>query len=105
MLGQARGLSLSQFRFGRTPTLDGVRGIALLIVVLCHTNPQILPGGNIGVDLFFTLSGFLITSILLEEKRVTGSINIVKFYVRRACRLLPALFGLILFVLAYVIAN
>jgi peptidoglycan/LPS O-acetylase OafA/YrhL len=86
------------------PALDGMRGTALLIVLLAHTTPQIFPGGNIGVDLFFVLSGFLITSILLREHDRTGSIGILAFYRRRALRLLPALFVMVAVVTAYVAA-
>jgi peptidoglycan/LPS O-acetylase OafA/YrhL len=79
----------------RVPALDGVRGIALLIVVFAHTRPQIYPGGNIGVDLFFVLSGYLITTILVTEHMSSGAINVGRFYMRRALRLLPALFLLV----------
>src|ERR1700729_282784 len=74
---------------GRRPVLDGVRGIAILLVMLSHTG--ILPNGYVGVDLFFALSGFLITSILYEEWERSGTISLPRFYERRARRLLPAL--------------
>lgn len=74
----------------RIPELDGVRGIAILAVFLNHTQPT-LSGGFLGVDLFFALSGFLITGILLNEFNRTGSISLRSFYYRRALRLLPAL--------------
>ncbi|WP_144379114.1 acyltransferase family protein [Mesorhizobium amorphae] len=83
------------------PSLDGVRGVALLIVMFAHTAPQVFPGGNIGVDLFFVLSGFLITTILLAEFSKTGSISICSFYMKRALRLLPALFLMVALVIAY----
>ena len=79
----------------RNAALDGVRGLALLIVVFAHTTPQVFPGGNIGVDLFFVLSGFLITSILLDEHDRTGRIGVGNFYARRALRLLPALLAVV----------
>lgn len=85
----------------RNAALDGLRGIAVLVVLLCHISPYRLAGGNIGVDLFFVLSGFLITSILLNEYRSTGTINIRLFYLRRALRLFPALFSVVFFVAAY----
>jgi peptidoglycan/LPS O-acetylase OafA/YrhL len=87
----------------RIPALDGIRAIAFLLVFFCHTTPAIFHGGNFGVDLFFVLSGFLITSILLQEHRNNGSINLAKFYLRRALRLLPALFLLVFSVLIYTI--
>jgi peptidoglycan/LPS O-acetylase OafA/YrhL len=78
-----------------SPQLDGVRGISILGVLLVHTNHtfgwSILSGGNLGVDLFFVLSGFLITSILLRELNTSGRIDFKKFYARRALRLVPAL--------------
>jgi peptidoglycan/LPS O-acetylase OafA/YrhL len=89
------------FHVTRLPALDGVRGIAILLVFAVHTAPQLLVGGRIGVDLFFVLSGFLITSILLQEFRERGSIHLGYFYMRRALRLLPALFSIIAFVIAF----
>jgi peptidoglycan/LPS O-acetylase OafA/YrhL len=74
------------------PGLDGVRAIAVTAVLVFHANPDWLPGGFLGVDVFFALSGFLITSLLLAELGETGSIGFGRFYLRRARRLLPALF-------------
>src|SRR5579883_1471355 len=88
-----------EFSASRIPALDGIRGIAILIVIVAHFG--ILQGGNFGVDLFFVLSGFLITSILLQEQRKNGRVSISKFYLRRALRLLPALFFLVICVLIY----
>ena len=76
-------------RLGHRPVLDGLRGIAVLLVMLTHT--QILPNGYLGVDLFFGLSGFLITTLLYEEWERNGTISLRRFYGRRARRLLPAL--------------
>jgi peptidoglycan/LPS O-acetylase OafA/YrhL len=72
------------------PQLDGVRAIAILLVLAVHMNSR-LEGGILGVDLFFVLSGFLITTLLLQERTSTGRINVAHFYARRALRLLPAL--------------
>lgn len=71
--------------------LDGLRALAVLAVVFFHARGDQFPGGNIGVDLFFVLSGFLITTLLLSELRSTGRLHLRAFYARRALRLLPAL--------------
>jgi peptidoglycan/LPS O-acetylase OafA/YrhL len=68
-----------------------MRAVAVLMVVIVHTWPNLLPGGGIGVDVFFVLSGFLITTLLLEEHDRTGRVGLRHFYLRRALRLLPAL--------------
>jgi len=74
-----------------SPGLDGLRAVAILVVMLFHSNPDVLVGGFVGVDLFFVLSGFLITSILAEEYRTAGAIDLPRFYLRRFLRLGPAL--------------
>jgi peptidoglycan/LPS O-acetylase OafA/YrhL len=79
------------------PSLDGLRGIAILAVML--NNARYLRGGFLGVDIFFVLSGFLITALLLQEWERTGAIRLGAFYARRALRLLPALFALLAVVL------
>jgi peptidoglycan/LPS O-acetylase OafA/YrhL len=79
------------FKLGHRPALDGLRGLAIVMVLLSHMPNLALNGGFYGVDLFFVLSGFLITSLLLEEWRATGAISLKAFYLRRALRLLPAL--------------
>jgi peptidoglycan/LPS O-acetylase OafA/YrhL len=76
-------------RLGHRPVLDGVRGIAIILVMLMHTS--VLGNGYMGVDVFFALSGFLITTLLYEEWDRTGTISLRAFYERRARRLLPAL--------------
>jgi peptidoglycan/LPS O-acetylase OafA/YrhL len=80
---------------GYRPALNGVRGIAILLVVGSHAAGW-PPGGSYGVDLFFVLSGFLITTLLLEERRATGCVSLMRFYGRRALRLLPALVTMLL---------
>jgi peptidoglycan/LPS O-acetylase OafA/YrhL len=83
---------------GHHAALDGFRGVAVLLVVAYHASSGNVPGGFLGVDVFFVLSGFLITSLLLREHDRTGRIHLGPFYARRARRLLPAL----VIVLAYV---
>lgn len=74
------------------PGLDGLRGVAILLVVVAHTGFFLGPlGGQVGVTLFFVLSGFLITSILIAELHRSADISLKAFYKRRAVRLLPAL--------------
>jgi peptidoglycan/LPS O-acetylase OafA/YrhL len=83
------------------PALDGVRALAVILVICNHQMQRIVPtAGWIGVDIFFALSGYLITSILLRELRRTGKISIGDFYRRRALRLTPALAVLASFELA-----
>ena len=73
------------------PALDGIRALAVALVLADHGGIPGVPGGFIGVDVFFVLSGFLITSLLLDELGRTGAIDLPGFWVRRARRLLPAL--------------
>jgi peptidoglycan/LPS O-acetylase OafA/YrhL len=81
--------------------LDGLRGVAVVAVVMYHFAPGIAPGGFLGVDLFFVLSGFLITSLLVNEWEGTTRISLSAFWGRRARRLLPALFLVLAAVGAY----
>jgi peptidoglycan/LPS O-acetylase OafA/YrhL len=75
----------------RLPGLDGLRALAVMAVLLFHLDPGWLPGGFLGVDVFFVVSGFLITTLLIEEGRATGRVDLLAFWTRRARRLLPAL--------------
>ncbi|SDQ51338.1 acyltransferase family protein [Leucobacter chromiiresistens] len=84
-------------RADRLGGLDGLRAIAVGLVLGYHLFPGWLPGGFLGVDVFFAISGFLITTLLLREHRSTGRIALRHFWKRRARRLLPAL-GLVLVV-------
>src|SRR5262245_16704136 len=76
-------------RLRHVPALDGLRGVAVLVVVAFHLDR--LQGGFLGVDLFFVLSGYLITSLLLVEHAGSGAVRLGRFWARRARRLLPAL--------------
>ena len=73
------------------PALDGLRAIAVLAVCVYHLCPEWLPGGFVGVDVFFVLSGYLITRIL-DDALCTGSLSLGAFYQRRIARIFPALF-------------
>jgi peptidoglycan/LPS O-acetylase OafA/YrhL len=95
-------------RLGYQPALDGVRALAIALVVLFHypwnqpfyrANP--VHGGFLGVDVFFVLSGFLITTLLLQEHASFGAVSLRRFYARRALRLLPAFF--VLFAIALIL--
>ena len=89
-----------RWRLGYRPALDGLRAIAVLMVMGYHFGvPGLVGGGHTGVTIFFALSGFLITSLLLEERRERGHIDLLAFYGRRARRLLPALCALVAVVL------
>jgi peptidoglycan/LPS O-acetylase OafA/YrhL len=85
---------------GHLRGLDGLRAIAVIAVVVYHAEIGGLSGGFLGVEVFFVISGFLITALLLAEHRATGRIDPVAFWLRRARRLLPALFFLLGAVLA-----
>jgi len=76
---------------GYIPGLDGIRAIAVLAVLLYHSGVAAVPGGFLGVDVFFVLSGFLISTLLLQEIERTSAVSFGQFYLRRARRLLPAL--------------
>ncbi len=77
------------------PEIDGLRALAVLPVILFHAGVDFFSGGYVGVDIFFVISGYLITSILLNELQ-EGSFSIISFYERRARRILPALFLVLL---------
>ena len=77
--------------------LDGLRGIAVIAVVLYHAGFPILPGGFLGVDVFFVLSGFLITSLFFNEIATTHTIDRAAFYIRRLRRIMPALISVLIF--------
>jgi peptidoglycan/LPS O-acetylase OafA/YrhL len=80
----------------RVPGLDGIRALAVTTVIVFHLFPGTLIGGYLGVDVFFVVSGFLITTLLLRERAASGRISLRGFWVRRARRLLPALVVLLL---------
>ena len=73
------------------PEVEGLRAVAILLVIGYHLGLPRLHGGYVGVDVFFVLSGYLITSLLVREIESTGTLDFVAFYSRRARRLLPAL--------------
>lgn len=88
------------YRLGFRPDIEGLRAIAILLVVAAHAGIDAFAGGFIGVDVFFVLSGYLITGLLLQETRQRGDVNLPAFYARRLRRLLPALVFMVLGTLA-----
>ena len=78
------------------PGVDGLRAVAVIAVLLYHANFGWIPGGFLGVEVFLVISGYLITSLLLLEWLRTGSVDLKDFWIRRARRLLPALFVLLI---------
>jgi peptidoglycan/LPS O-acetylase OafA/YrhL len=89
--GNGRGFPSALRGGGRVAGLDGLRTVAVVLVIVYHVEPGPLPGGSIAVDVFFTLSGFVITRLLIAEYARTGGIGLRRFYRRRWLRLGPAL--------------
>jgi peptidoglycan/LPS O-acetylase OafA/YrhL len=97
------------FRLGYQPGLDGIRGLAVVAIMMFHSfvlwpdiYGKVMPGAYITVNLFFVLSGFLITSLLLTERERRSRVSFTSFYQRRALRLFPALAVLLIVFTAYV---
>src|SRR3954468_15281346 len=84
------------------PDREGLRGVAILCVVLFHAGVRALAGGFVGVDVFFVLSGFFITAGLVRELEATGDVGLTEFWSRRSLRLLPAMLVVLLATLAAV---
>ncbi len=82
-------------KLGYQPALDGLRALSVMAVILYHADVSWMPGGFLGVEVFFVVSGFLITSLLLEERARNGVVDLRHFWIRRARRLLPALYLLL----------
>lgn len=83
--------TLSDYKLNFRPELQGLRAIAILLVIFAHAELGLVEGGFIGVDVFFVLSGFLITGLLVREHQQNGRLNFYRFYTNRLKRLLPAL--------------
>ena len=86
-------------KLGHYPALDGLRGISVVMVILAHANYENFASFAGSVDVFFVVSGFLITTLILEEDRKTGRVDTKNFYIRRGLRLLPALYTVLVFTL------
>ncbi len=86
----------SSYNLDFRPDIQGLRALAIFLVVFCHAGLPGFAGGFIGVDIFFVLSGYLITGLLIKEVHLTNKINFLRFYSRRFKRLLPALLTVVL---------
>src|SRR5919107_1380529 len=92
-----------EVRLSYSPGLDGLRAIAVMAVLLYHADLTWIPGGFLGVEVFFVISGYLISALLLAEWRQKGRIDLKDFWLRRARRLLPALYVLLVVTLAFAV--
>ena len=88
--------NIGEYRLGYRADIEGLRAIAILLVIGAHAGVPWLGGGFVGVDVFFVLSGFLITGLLVQEITDTGKLRFADFYIRRLRRLLPALIVMLL---------
>ncbi|MFZ2014073.1 MAG: acyltransferase, partial [Nocardioides sp.] len=87
------------------PEIQGLRALAVLLVIGDHAGARWLPGGFVGVDVFFVISGYLITLLLVRQSDATGRVRIGEFYARRARRILPAASLVIVATMAYAAAE
>jgi peptidoglycan/LPS O-acetylase OafA/YrhL len=88
-------------RVPHLPGLDGLRAVAVVAVMVYHANRNWLHGGFLGVEVFFVISGYLITLLLIAEHERSGRVDLKQFWIRRARRLLPALFGMLALLVVY----
>ena len=98
-LGYAEPSNISRVPY--LPGLDGMRALAVVAVMIYHANSEWLPGGFLGVEVFFVISGYLITLLLIAEHERTGRVHLGHFWLRRARRLLPALFVILFLLISY----
>jgi len=96
-------MAAGKFRY--EPALDGLRGAAVLVVILAHVMPNLPTYGGLGVNIFFVLSGYLITRLLVAEMEKTGTINLGRFYLHRALRLLPPFWTMLLIFLPFILVG
>ena len=102
--GVSDGTGTDTARISRVPYLaglDGMRALAVIAVMIYHANSSWLPGGFLGVEMFFVISGYLITLLIIAERERTYEVSLIDFWKRRARRLLPALYLLLILVTVY----
>ncbi|CAA9236612.1 MAG: Acyltransferase [uncultured Acidimicrobiales bacterium] len=97
--------STGALRIPQLPALDGLRAVAVVAVLLWHAEVGVVRGGFLGVESFFVISGYLITALLWTERRATGRTSLLGFWTRRARRLLPAVYLLLLVVMAALVVG
>ena len=103
-LGRASARAdVPEVRLSYSPGLDGLRALAVMAVLLYHADLMWIPGGFLGVEVFFVISGYLISALLLAEWRQKGHINLKDFWLRRARRLLPALYVLLVVTMTFAV--
>ncbi len=102
-VGRSESKAAGSVRLPYLPGLDGLRAVAVVAVLLYHADLSWIPGGFLGVEIFFVISGYLITALLLMEWRELGRVDLKKFWLRRARRLLPALYLLLAVTLTYAV--
>ena len=90
---------MNSIKIGYNPAIDGLRAIAVLSVILLHLKIDFFRGGYLGVDIFFVISGYLISSLIYKELETKKTFSFTQFYERRARRILPALLFVIIFCL------
>ena len=90
---------MNPIKISYKPVIDGLRAIAVLSVIFFHLKIDFFKGGYLGVDIFFVISGYLISSLIYKEIEINNSFSFVNFYERRARRILPALIFVIIFCL------
>jgi peptidoglycan/LPS O-acetylase OafA/YrhL len=94
-------VSVGQINAGKIPSLDGLRGVSFLIVFLAHAGLDKVVPGRLGVNIFFLLSGYLITTLMVRERQKTGWISLKLFYLRRSLRIFPPMYSIMAATLFY----
>jgi peptidoglycan/LPS O-acetylase OafA/YrhL len=94
-------IAASRTSTGKIPSLDGLRGVSFLIVFVAHAGLEKIVPGRLGVNIFFLLSGYLITTLMIRERQKTGWISLKLFYLRRSLRIFPPMYAIMAATLLY----